>query len=91
MYLIRNASGQKHYPKFTNHFDPNSIIFDKRHRKQILASDAGIAILATVLGVWGHYRGFAEVASYYLVPYLYVNHWLVSIVRPLCHADCFRL
>ncbi|KAL7409149.1 hypothetical protein BDY24DRAFT_404117 [Mrakia frigida] len=88
MYLIRNASGQKTYPKFTNHFNPDSVIFDKRHRNQIIASDVGIALLFAALGTWTHYRSFAEVATYYLVPYLWVNHWLVSITF-LQHTDPF--
>jgi hypothetical protein len=86
MYLIRNASGQKTYPRFTNHFNPSSVIFDKRHFRQILASDVGIAILFGVLGTWGYQRGFAEVAKFYLIPYLWVNHWLVSITF-LQHTD----
>lgn len=69
MYLIRNASGQKTYPRFTNHFNPSSVIFDKRHFRQIIASDIGIAILFGVLGTWGYQRGFAEVAKFYLIPY----------------------
>ena len=86
MYLFRNASGQVHYPKGTNHFNPESIIFDKRHRNQIIASDLGIALTFSVLAAWTHYRSFAEVATYYLIPYLYVNHWLVSITF-LQHTD----
>jgi omega-6 fatty acid desaturase (delta-12 desaturase) len=86
LYLIRNASGQKTYPRFTNHFNPDSIIFDKRHRRQVLASDAGIAILFAALATWAYYRGFAEVAAYYIVPYFHVNHWLVAITF-LQHTD----
>ena len=69
MYLIRNASGQKTYPRFTNHFNPTSVIFDKRHFRQIIASDIGIALLFGALGTWGYQRGFTEVVKYYLIPY----------------------
>jgi omega-6 fatty acid desaturase (delta-12 desaturase) len=73
MYLIRNASGQKHYPKLTNHFQPSSIIFKPEQRDQILWSDFGLAITFAVLGYWGHVRGFSEVFYMYVIPYLWVN------------------
>jgi omega-6 fatty acid desaturase (delta-12 desaturase) len=75
VYLIRNASGQKTYPKWTNHFNPDSIIFDARHRKQVIASDIGIGITLSVLAVWAYYRGLTEVTRFYIAPYLWVNHW----------------
>ncbi|KAF9517924.1 hypothetical protein BS47DRAFT_1427279 [Hydnum rufescens UP504] len=31
-YLLFNVSGQKSYPKWTNHFDPNSVIFNPSQR-----------------------------------------------------------
>ncbi|MCO5596201.1 hypothetical protein L7F22_050261 [Adiantum nelumboides] len=88
LYLLLNSSGQLHYPKNTNHFDPNSIIFDARHRSQVLMSDLGIAITLTSLATWAHYAagGWADVAKYYIVPYLWCNHWLVMITY-LQHTD----
>jgi omega-6 fatty acid desaturase (delta-12 desaturase) len=86
MYLIRNASGQLWYPKMTNHFQPSSIIFKPSHFWQIIASDIGVFITAAALAVFVYYRGFAEMAMIYLVPYLWVNHWLVFITF-LQHTD----
>jgi len=85
-YLLTNASGQSHYPTGTNHFDPNSPVFDARHYWQIVASDIGIAAWLGTLGVWGYYRGFSEVALYYLPIYFWVHHWLVLITF-LQHTD----
>lgn len=85
MYLLRNASGQK-YGRWTNHFDPNSPIFDKRHRGQIILSDIGILTTMAALITWGQYRGFAEVLRYYIIPYFIVNHHLVLITF-LQHTD----
>lgn len=85
LYLIRNASGQN-YGRWTNHFDPASPIFDKRHFWQIIASDIGLGITIAALTIWGLNRGFAEVAKYYLLPYLVVNHHLVMITY-LQHTD----
>lgn len=86
MYLIRNASGQKHFPKGTNHFQPSSFIFKPEHYHQIVWSDIGLVITAGVLTYWGIQRGFMEVLYMYILPYLWVNHWLVSITF-LQHTD----
>ncbi|KAK4045990.1 hypothetical protein OIV83_006455 [Microbotryomycetes sp. JL201] len=86
-YLFTNASGQSWYPKGTNHFDPNSPIFDKRHRNQILISDAGLLAMIGGLAAFGHYcGGWPAFFKYYFVPYLMVNHWLVFITY-LQHTD----
>ncbi|KAA1469817.1 delta-12 fatty acid desaturase [Dentipellis sp. KUC8613] len=86
MYLIRNASGQKRYPAGTNHFNPNAVIYAPHQFGQIVISDIGIFLLFAVLGYWGYHRGFGEVFRLYLVPYLWVNHWLVLITF-LQHTD----
>jgi len=84
-YLIRNASGQK-YGKHTDHFNPESPIFDKRHFSQIIASDIGLLITGAALTVFGMEHGFGAVLRYYLLPYLVVNHHLVMITF-LQHTD----
>jgi omega-6 fatty acid desaturase / acyl-lipid omega-6 desaturase (Delta-12 desaturase) len=86
LYLVRNASGQKRYPKGTNHFNPNAVMFKPHQRDQIIMSDVGIFLwLAAVAGSI-YYFGFATVFRLYLVPYLWVNHWLVLITF-LQHTD----
>ncbi|WVN85013.1 uncharacterized protein L203_100154 [Cryptococcus depauperatus CBS 7841] len=86
MYLIRNASGQPHYPRFTNHFSPKSIMFKANHYGQIIWSDIGVCLTLAALGTWTYYRGFREVLVIYGIPYLQVNHWLVFITF-LQHTD----
>jgi len=88
LYLLFNVSGQMHYPKHTCHFSPNSVIFDKRHRGQIIMSDVGIGLMLGVLGLWAHMApgGWKDVFKYYFVPYLWTNHWLVMITY-LQHTD----
>ncbi|KAJ9118174.1 hypothetical protein QFC22_004078 [Naganishia vaughanmartiniae] len=85
-YLIRNASGQKTYPRFTNHFQPSSILFRPDHKSQIIWSDLGLVIVLAVVSYWGAMRGFREVLVLYILPYLQVNHWLVAITF-LQHTD----
>lgn len=69
-------------------FNPSSIIFDARHRSQIIISDIGIALTLSALFAWGSTSsgGFAEVFRYYGAPYLWCNNWLVMITY-LQHTD----
>lgn len=88
LYLLFNVSGQKHYPRYTNHFMPNSVIFDKRHRNQIIMSNVGILLTLTVLWTWARHasNGWFDVMRYYGIPYVWTNHWLVMITY-LQHTD----
>ncbi|ETW81752.1 hypothetical protein HETIRDRAFT_440056 [Heterobasidion irregulare TC 32-1] len=86
MYLFTNASGQKRYPAGTNHLNPNSVIFGPHQYGQIIISDIGILFWIGTLIAWSYKSGFAEVLRLYLVPYLWVNHWLVLITF-LQHTD----
>jgi omega-6 fatty acid desaturase (delta-12 desaturase) len=85
-YLMLNASGQTRYPEGTNHFTPNAVMFGPHQRDQIYISVAGIALWLAGIGTWIYYKGFLEVFTLYLVPYLWVNHWLVLITF-LQHTD----
>ncbi|KAJ7701504.1 hypothetical protein B0H17DRAFT_924666 [Mycena rosella] len=85
-YLLLNVSGQKHYPKWTNHFDPNSILFTKAQRNAVFMLNIGLGIMATALGYFIHVFGFAAVVKYYGIPWLGVNHWFTMITY-LHHTD----
>ncbi|KAI0631956.1 delta12-fatty acid desaturase [Trametes polyzona] len=85
-YLLFNASGQARYPKDTSHFKPDSVIFRPDQRNQIIISNVGIMLWMTAIGVSIAQWGFFEVFRVYLVPYLWVNHWLVLITF-LQHTD----
>jgi len=78
MYLFFNASGRK-YERFANHFDPYSPIYSKRERLEIVISDA--ALIAVVGGLTGLAQSFGWLwlLKVYVVPYLIVNSWLVTI------------
>ncbi|KAJ7432892.1 oleoyl phosphatidylcholine desaturase [Mycena galericulata] len=86
MYLIRNTGGQTRYPKGTNHFSPSSVVFAKHHYSQIVISDLGIFIWLGLIVLSSYYWSFATVFRVYLVPYIWVNHWLVLITF-LQHSD----
>ncbi|KAJ3515377.1 hypothetical protein NLJ89_g1795 [Agrocybe chaxingu] len=85
-YIVMNSSGQKRYPKGTNHFDPSAPMFAPHHRGQIIASNVGILLWLVGIATSIYLKGFLEVFKVYLVPYLWVNHWLVLITF-LQHTD----
>ncbi|KAF9645879.1 delta12-fatty acid desaturase [Thelephora ganbajun] len=86
-YLLFNSSGQARYPfGLTNHFNPNAAIFSPKQRIQIIISDVGMFVWAAALCYSIGKFGFLEVFKIYLVPYLWVNHWIVLITF-LQHTD----
>ncbi|KAI0062945.1 hypothetical protein BV25DRAFT_1884626 [Artomyces pyxidatus] len=85
-YLIRNASGQKRYPKGTNHFNPDAVIFAPHQFLQVILSDIGIVLWLGAIVYFSIQTSFRDVIRVYLIPYLWVNHWLVLITF-LQHTD----
>lgn len=59
-----------------NHFDPRSPLYEAKDAKLILLSDIGIAITMGVLYLLGSKFGWSNLAVWYFIPYLWVNHWL---------------
>ena len=59
-----------------NHFDPSSPLYEAKDSKLILASDLGLAIAAGILLLIGKNFGWANLAVWYFLPYMWVNHWL---------------
>jgi omega-6 fatty acid desaturase (delta-12 desaturase) len=43
-------------------------------------------ITFSILGYWAYKRTVSEVVVFYVIPYLWVNHWLVFITY-LQHTD----
>ncbi|KAI0661996.1 fatty acid desaturase-domain-containing protein [Cubamyces menziesii] len=85
-YLICNASGQSRYPKDTSHFSPSAVMFRPDQRGQIIISNVGIMLWMGAIIMAISQWGFFEVFRVYLIPYLWVNHWLVLITF-LQHTD----
>ncbi|KDR82743.1 hypothetical protein GALMADRAFT_238252 [Galerina marginata CBS 339.88] len=86
MYILTNASGQVRYPKGTSHFKPDAPMFAPHHYGQIIMSVVGTMFWLAGIGAAIYYKGFLDVFRTYLVPYLWVNHWLVLITF-LQHTD----
>lgn len=100
-YLLTNVTGHNNHEKQregrgkgkanglgggVNHFDPRSPLYDNRDAVKVILSDIGILITASVLVVLGNKFGWANLAVWYGLPYLWVNHWLVAITF-LQHTD----
>ncbi|KAF9360374.1 Fatty acid oxidation complex subunit alpha [Mortierella sp. AD094] len=84
-YLIVNASGQN-YGQWTSHFHTWSPIFEPRNFGDIILSDFGVLITLAGLTYVSIQTSFLSVFKYYIVPYLFVNFWLVLITF-LQHTD----
>lgn len=91
MYLSINVTGHNHHERQpegrgkgkrngfgggVNHFDPSSPLYEAKDAKLILLSDLGLAITAGILFLVGKNLGWANLAVWYFIPYLWVNHWL---------------
>jgi omega-6 fatty acid desaturase (delta-12 desaturase) len=79
------VSGQS-YDRWTSHFHPSSPIFDSKQAILVIASDLGLVSVLGLLIYASSVFGTLAVIKYYLLPYLWVNHWLVMITF-LQHTD----
>ncbi|TFK46679.1 hypothetical protein OE88DRAFT_1687479 [Heliocybe sulcata] len=85
-YLLFNVSGQKSYPKWTNHFDPRSILFTKEQASVVWMSNIGIAAMIWGVSKASSIYGASEVIKFYGIPWLLVSHWFIMITY-LHHTD----
>jgi len=69
-----------------NHFDPASPLYEAKDAKLIALSDLGLLITASVLVTVGKTYGWTNLLVWYVLPYLWINHWLVAITY-LQHTD----
>ncbi|KAJ3033091.1 Delta(12)-fatty-acid desaturase [Rhizophlyctis rosea] len=84
-YLLMNVSGQK-FPVWTSHFRPDAPIFTPRQWFSVVLSDIGFGIMVAALAAAGYTFGSLAVIKYYVIPYFFVNMWLVLITY-LQHTD----
>ncbi|KAG8985335.1 hypothetical protein FRB95_004150 [Tulasnella sp. JGI-2019a] len=86
LYLILNSTGQRNYPWPTNHFVPTAPLYGSHQVMDVIISDIGVLLWMVAIGVSINAWGFLTVFRTYLMPYLWVNHWLVFITF-LQHTD----
>ncbi|KLO06403.1 hypothetical protein SCHPADRAFT_917541 [Schizopora paradoxa] len=85
-YMFYNVSGQKNYPKWTNHFNPNAVYFKPEQRNGVIASNIGILAMIYASKVAISTYGTWSYMKYYFIPWLLVNHWFTMITY-LHHTD----
>lgn len=91
LYLIENVTGHNNHERQVegrgigkkngffggvNHFNPSSPLYEAKDAKLILASDLGLAVVCSALFWVGKNFGWAKLVLWYIMPYLWVNHWL---------------
>ena len=62
LYLILNASGQKHFGH-VDHYNPGSKIFKSRDFWDIVWSDIGIASVIGTMVYWANVRSWQEMVA----------------------------
>ncbi|CAK7269024.1 Oleate hydroxylase fah12 [Sporothrix epigloea] len=100
-YLLTNITGHNHHENQregrgkgkvngwgtgVNHFNPSSPLYDNKDAILVVLSDLGLGIAITALTFLGNRFGWANLAVWYFLPYVWVNHWLVAITY-LQHTD----
>lgn len=91
MYIITNVTGHDFHERQSegrgigkkngffhgvNHFNPSSPLFEAKDGKLVLLSDLGLAVTVSILYLVGQKYGLANLTVWYIIPYLWVNHWL---------------
>lgn len=84
-YLSANVASQPN-ELGASHYDPKAPMFSPREYWDIVVSDIGIVAALCTISACVYNFGFANVAKYYIAPYMIVNMWLVTITY-LQHSD----
>mmetsp|Transcript_30703 Transcript_30703/g.42035 ORF Transcript_30703/g.42035 Transcript_30703/m.42035 type:complete len:459 (+) Transcript_30703:107-1483(+) len=88
-YLVYNATGPvKYRGKNANHFSPTAAFFKEDEYWLIVQTDIAFFAAVSLLGYCVYNFGFLAVATYYLLPYMVTNLFLVLITY-LQHTDVF--
>ncbi|KAF1814546.1 hypothetical protein P152DRAFT_277717 [Eremomyces bilateralis CBS 781.70] len=101
LYLLANATGHNYHEgqvegkgkgmkngflNGVNHYLPSSPLYERKDEHLILLSDLGLGIVLSIVFFLGKRFGWFNIFVWYIVPYLWVNHWLVAITY-LQHTD----
>ncbi|KAJ7761787.1 fatty acid desaturase-domain-containing protein [Mycena metata] len=85
-YLMFNVSGQKRYPRWSNHFNPKAVMFTKGQGNAVIMSNLGLVGMGVLLYALCSRFGTGAVVKLYGVPWLLVTHWFIMITY-LHHTD----
>ena len=91
MYLLQNNTGHNNHERQiegrgagksngfaggVNHINPSSPLFEAKDAKYIALSDLGLGLVAVILYKVTQTFGWYNLLTWYIIPYLWVNHWL---------------
>ncbi|MCJ1278293.1 hypothetical protein MMC21_006108 [Puttea exsequens] len=76
---LANKNPPSKIPLGNSHFLPGSSLFRPEEWHLILASDIGIGAMAGALWYASTIFGRQNVGLLYVIPYMWVNHWIVAI------------
>ncbi|KAI9025099.1 delta-12-fatty acid desaturase [Phycomyces nitens] len=85
-YLLVDVTGQPGKTGWSSHFNPNCYIFEKDQFSEVMQSTAALFAVISGLAYAGQVFGSLAVIKYYVIPYFFVNGWLVLITY-LQHTD----
>lgn len=89
LLLGMNAWGARKYENVPNsYFNPKAIFFLPKERPLIVLSDACFLLAIATIGYFISICGFFIVVRLYIIPYLVLNAWLVTIAY-LQHTDTY--
>lgn len=88
LYLLLDVTGPPKHDEISwvNHFNPHCAYFPKKMSNYVVLSDIGL-----IFWVWCLFQiykviGVSNLFFFYFVPYMWTNHWLVTITF-LQHTD----
>lgn len=82
-YLFANLTGQKSdkgFPQISHfYYGEDSFYFKKEQLPLIMLSDVGVGAMIALLTVAGQFVGSWNMVLFYVLPYLWVNHWIGTL------------
>lgn len=97
LYLLQNNTGHDNHERQiegrgvgkrngpaggVNHFSLSSTLFEAKDAKYIALSDLGLGLMAILLYEIAQAFGWYNVLTWYIIPYMWVNHWLGMLQPP---------
>ncbi|KAJ7164341.1 fatty acid desaturase-domain-containing protein [Mycena filopes] len=85
LYLLHNRKGNRRYPPWTSHYRPASALFRPSQRTSIIISNIAIGGMLLFLWLCAQRVGWASIAKFYILPWLFAHNWIVTVTY-LQHA-----
>lgn len=86
---MHDVGGKASFPESTrvgagalSHFNQPSALFTRQQHSKVLLSDLGILLMLTLLFHTYRQRGLYKIILLYLIPYLWVHHWISVLFPP---------